>query len=208
MDVLRVKVKLMSKLTVTILSDEVLDNTMHLFWHKGFANTSVDEIALLTGFNRAAIYKHFGSKNKLFLAMLQRYRERVTSRFIAPLQRKNNDLNGILDFFAQILPLCQMSDTSNGCFLIATASDLPLHTPPVINFIEDFLSLLRQLFYDNLSTAKVHKQIQSDLDCSTAADFLVGNVFGIWTLLRAHAPQALLENHVQGVLNYVLSCHN
>ncbi|NNM60080.1 MAG: TetR/AcrR family transcriptional regulator [Legionellales bacterium] len=196
----------MTKITLTILSDEVLDNTMRLFWRKGFAETSIKEITMLTGFNRSAIYKYFGGKDALFLAMLQRYREYVTSLFIAPLQRNNNDVSGILDFFNQFLPLCQSHSAPNGCFLIATASDLPVHTQPVINFITDFLSLLRQLFYDNLSTAKMNKQLSSELDCSAIADFLVGNVFGLWTLLRANAPQSLLVNHVNGVLSYLLSC--
>ena len=50
---------------------------MHLFWRKEYANTPIEDIVDLTGFNRAAIYSRFGGKQGLFLAMLTRYRDQV-----------------------------------------------------------------------------------------------------------------------------------
>lgn len=196
-------VKLMAKIFQYTLSDEVLDKTMRLFWRKGFSGTSIDDITTMTGLNRAAIYNHFGGKEALFLAMLQRYRQQVTTQFVAPLQQEYKSIANIHHFFEQFLMMCKTSDTSDGCFLIAVASDLPSHSEPIADFIAAFLSLLRTLFYNNLLTAKTDRQIPDETNCYEVADFLVGNVFGIMTLFRAKAPKTLLINHLTGLLTYL-----
>src|SRR3990167_10863057 len=79
----------MARITQRVLSEEVLDKTMQLFWEKGFFNTSIEEILEVTGFNRAAIYNHFGDKKGLFIAMLQRYRAQITPKLTLPLTNQS-----------------------------------------------------------------------------------------------------------------------
>ena len=90
----------MSKVINKTISDEVLDKTMHVFWEKGYFNTSVDELIEATGFNRRAIYSYFGSKHDLFLAVLKRYRNEITPQFTAPLKNTAAGHTAIDDFFA------------------------------------------------------------------------------------------------------------
>ena len=56
----------MSQVIQHSLSEEILDKTMALFWGKGYFNTSIDDIAVVTGLNRAALYKYFGGKTSYF----------------------------------------------------------------------------------------------------------------------------------------------
>src|SRR6202522_142366 len=103
------------------LSEEVLDKTMNLFWEKGYFNTSIDDITAVTGLNRAALYKYFGGKDKLFLAMLERFRKNITEKVHIPLQTKTNGIEGIATFFTQFLELYESANIgSRGCFLIST----------------------------------------------------------------------------------------
>lgn len=193
----------MAKIMQSVVNDEVLDKVMRLFWRNGFANTSIEDITLLTGLNRAAIYKHFGGKSALFLSMLRRFRKQVTAQFVAPLQQANGGIERIHTFFSQFLALSESEDITDGCFLIATSSDLPSHEQEVIDFIADFLTMLRGLFHEALNAAKQLKQVPDNVDSQQMADFLVGNVFGIMTLFRANAPKPLLINHLTGVLNFL-----
>lgn len=136
----------MPKIIQSFLDDDVLDNVMHLFWHKGYANTSIEDIVEETGLHRSAIYKYFKDKEGLFLAMLKRFRTQVTTQFTAPLYLEQRGIESIKNFFSQFLPMSEQSHTSDGCFLIATASDLSSHSQAVQVFIADFFNLFTQSF--------------------------------------------------------------
>lgn len=194
----------MPRITQSILSEEVLDKTMNLFWEKGYFNTSVDDIITITGFNRAAIYKHFGGKDGLFLAMLKRYRKQVTELLTAPLRNPENGIEGVKSFFEQFAHLHANNGLSRGCLLISTASDIPSHNKEVTAFINDFLSYLRKLFRTMLKNTAIKKQ-NKKMDCESIADFLVGNVFGVMTLCRASAPKEVFDNHMAGIMDFLSS---
>lgn len=56
----------------------LLDAAARVFAECGFDGASVDEVAAAAGFTKGAVYTHFGSKDELFLAMLEgRYSQRM-----------------------------------------------------------------------------------------------------------------------------------
>ena len=69
------------------LSEDRLDKAMRLFWEKGYYDTSIEDLMARTGLHRAAIYGEFGSKKKLFGALLTRYRATVTAESAAVSQK-------------------------------------------------------------------------------------------------------------------------
>src|SRR3569623_2416088 len=48
----------------------------HLFWEKGYAATSLDDLSAATGMNRPSLYGAVGDKRALFMKALMSYRER------------------------------------------------------------------------------------------------------------------------------------
>ena len=194
-----------------VLSEEVLDKTMILFWEKGYFSITIEDIITATGFNRAAIYKYFNGKDGLFLAMLKRYQCHVTETLIAPLEGgKSNELGlqNIRLFFQSLSQLHQENNLSKGCFFIATASDLPSHGKSVAKFIGEFIQNLRQLFLNNIEASKMNGRLKYDGNHTAIADFLVGNVFGLFTLCRSKAPKIVFENQLRGVMDFLKSIHS
>jgi AcrR family transcriptional regulator len=61
--------------------DVLLDAAEEVFARRGFDGASLDEIADAAGYTRGAIYKHFGSKDELFLAVNHRFNERSLEGF-------------------------------------------------------------------------------------------------------------------------------
>ena len=177
------------------IQDNILDLVMRLFWEKGLFNTSIDDIVEKTGLNRAAIYKYFGGKQALFIQMLKRYRQKITLQFTAPLQKKAMGLDAINAFFEQFLHL-DKKGMPCGCFLIATASDMPSHDEEVAEFISLFSKDLRALFLACLVYAVKNEQIKTRVNTKAVADFLVANVFGLMTLHRTQATTTTIKNHI------------
>ena len=61
--------------------DLLLDAAEQVFAQRGFDGASLEEIAETAGYTRGAIYKHFGSKEELFLAANERFNERYVQTF-------------------------------------------------------------------------------------------------------------------------------
>ena len=53
--------------------DEVADAAMQVFWRRGYAATSVQDLVDGTGLGRGSLYNAFGSKQGLYEAALRRY---------------------------------------------------------------------------------------------------------------------------------------
>ncbi len=53
----------------------LLDAAARTFAERGFHGTSVDQIAEAAGFTKGAVYANFGSKDELFLTLLDRHTE-------------------------------------------------------------------------------------------------------------------------------------
>jgi AcrR family transcriptional regulator len=59
----------------------LLDAAEELFASKGLLGAALDEIADAAGYTRGAIYSHFGAKEELFLAVIERQRQRFLEGF-------------------------------------------------------------------------------------------------------------------------------
>jgi AcrR family transcriptional regulator len=59
----------------------LLDAAEEVFAEKGFTPASLDDIARAAGYTKGAIYKHFATKEDLFLAVSERYWRRYFDNF-------------------------------------------------------------------------------------------------------------------------------
>lgn len=59
----------------------LLDAAEAVFAEKGFTSASLDDIASTAGYTKGAIYKHFATKEDLFLAVSDRYWRRYFDNF-------------------------------------------------------------------------------------------------------------------------------
>ena len=57
--------------------DRALQAAQDVFWRKGFAETSLDELSAATGMNRPSLYAAFGDKKAIYLKTMERCRERM-----------------------------------------------------------------------------------------------------------------------------------
>jgi AcrR family transcriptional regulator len=59
----------------------LLDAAEELFARRGLGGAALEDIADAAGYTRGAIYAHFGSKEELFLAVIERQRQRFLDGF-------------------------------------------------------------------------------------------------------------------------------
>jgi AcrR family transcriptional regulator len=61
--------------------DVLVDAAAQVFARRGFEGASLEEVAETAGYSRGTIYKTFGGKEELFLAVNQRFNERAVAFF-------------------------------------------------------------------------------------------------------------------------------
>ena len=174
---------------------------MELFWRKGYSDTSVAELGARTGLHRQAIYGDFGSKRKLFEAVLEHYRTSVTARRLSPLREQAAGLAQLEAFFRQFRHAGAATGGRLGCLMCLTAAEVSPHVPSVARIVSAYLGELRRLFRRVLGNARNRGEITAGIDLSQAADYLTGSVLGLMALVRSPAPRAVIAHYVDGVLS-------
>lgn len=66
--------------------ETILQGAAGAFAEKGYAATSMEDVASAAGITKLIVYRHFGSKGELYDAVLERVSERGREVFIAGLQ--------------------------------------------------------------------------------------------------------------------------
>jgi AcrR family transcriptional regulator len=79
----------------------LLDAAEEVFAEKGFTPASLDDIAHAAGYTKGAIYKHFATKEDLFLAVSDRYWQRYFDTFSEVLSAATEVGPRVLDQVAQ-----------------------------------------------------------------------------------------------------------
>jgi AcrR family transcriptional regulator len=79
----------------------LLDAAEEVFAEKGFTPASLDDIARTAGYTKGAIYKHFATKEDLFLAVSDRYWRRYFDNFAEVLSAATEVGASELDAIAQ-----------------------------------------------------------------------------------------------------------
>jgi AcrR family transcriptional regulator len=78
--------------TTSDARERLLDSAYELFSRRGVRAVGVDEIVAHAGVARMTLYRHFGSKDELVLAFLERRRERWTDAWLrAEVLRRTDD---------------------------------------------------------------------------------------------------------------------
>lgn len=53
--------------------EEVLEKAISVFWEKGFSETTLQDLEVVTGVNKSGLYSEFKNKEDMFFASLQHY---------------------------------------------------------------------------------------------------------------------------------------
>ena len=83
--------------------DDVLQTSMHLFWSRGYAATSMSELIQKTGLKSGSIYAGFGSKQGLFEASIDYYATSSLKKVIECVNKGDDYLQNIRQTFASLI---------------------------------------------------------------------------------------------------------
>jgi AcrR family transcriptional regulator len=175
------------------LDEEILEKSMNLFWKKGYFNTSIQDLVEDTKINRATIYRNFKDKEGLFAACLEMYLQKITLTATESLSSETKSINNLKTFYLQFLNENHIFRTQ-GCLMMITISDAPLHGDIINNKITYFTQELQRLIYENI-TVDICKSKKEQMAC-----MLLAHTFGVLSLMRCQNTEHIIKQQILGIL--------
>lgn len=183
--------------------DEALDKAMKVFWQKGYANTSIEDLVNATGVNRYGLYDEFENKHGLFLAALDHYQNAVVGMLFGIVERPDASLAEIRAYFEKLLELSTSEMGKLGCLMANSASEVAPHDKRAANKVEKFRARLQLGFKNALSNAKITGKLSAQVDAEQVADFLTGIMQGLSVMTRSNANPRMMTNIVEVALSHL-----
>jgi len=150
---------------------QLLEHAKHLFVTLGYQNTTTEKIARAAGVSEPMLYRHFDSKNALFLEVLQEIRD-------ATLNRWQTASAGITDPLAK---LNAIADSYLGSTREHALEYRIMHRSLVETDDDEILAMLRAFYLDSESTLA---QIIADGQQAGVFRRSLDPRVGAWELIR------------------------
>jgi TetR/AcrR family transcriptional repressor of nem operon len=178
-----------------------LDQAMHLFWHKGYHATSMDDLVLALEVQRYGIYSAFKSKHDLFLVALDRYLATVVSDLLAHVEQPDAGLSEIQGYFGRLVAIAHTAAGQLGCLMCNSATELAPHDPAVAAKVDSYVHRLTNAFQRALTNAQQRGELDGVLAIDAVAHYLTGTVIGISVYAKTPVPRDSIDQYAQLALS-------
>ena len=180
--------------------DQVLAAALDVFWTRGYAATSFDQITEATGVNKPSLYAAFGDKGTLFRAALDRYHALLLGHARANLQRTPSARDGLRAWLTSFVAACSGSSGRRGCFSVNTAAEATLADPEVAKRIARYNKTLESMLRRAIERGRAAGELRKDVDPATTARLLLATQTGLMILARDGPPAARTRATMDAVL--------
>ena len=182
--------------------DEALDKAMHVFWHKGYEATSMEDLLSAMDLNRGSLYDTFGDKRELFLKAMDRYCTGggVGSR-ISILHQPGPALPLIRRFIGAMLEFGLSDPLRRGCLITNTVMELAPHEKDIARKVAGRLQMAEEAFFTLLSRAKHEGELAKEKDPRALARVLVTMMQGTIVMIKAGTPANVVKQTAKTALS-------
>jgi TetR/AcrR family transcriptional repressor of nem operon len=172
--------------------DVAVDRAMEVFWSKGYANTTPQNLVDATGLGRGSLYNAFTNKHELFGRALRRYYERETVRLIEVLDGPGSPRERLRAAVTLVLDATREDTENRGCMATNAATELAGNDETVRHLVSRSFDRQTAAFRGTIEEGQRAGEIDADLDPGAAANFLLATVNGIRVLAKADpSPERL-----------------
>lgn len=170
--------------------DAALEKALALFWQKGFAATSMQELAAATGIQRGSLYNAYQDKETLFLRVFGVYRERFVLQIRQSLEKPTlrDSLRG---FFDCVITSMTTGAPTRGCLSTKTALGGNVMEEPIRDALKGLLDEFEAILAERL--AKAEKGAHLNLPPRQAARLIVTLTRGIVVIERVYQDEKRLR---------------
>ncbi|MDX2708855.1 helix-turn-helix domain containing protein [Streptomyces sp. PA03-6a] len=174
--------------------DQAVDRAMDLFWRRGYAATSLQDLLAELSIGSGSLYAAFGSKDKLYARALERYCSRYAGGLVELLENADEIRPAVRTALEQMVE-ADLEDPERGCLLVNAATERG-DDPGTVDRVTVTMRLLESALAAALEKAKARGELSADKDPVELARFLTTFVQGLRVVGRARLGRAFVEDAV------------
>ncbi|ANN77499.1 TetR/AcrR family transcriptional regulator [Bordetella flabilis] len=180
---------------------QALDKALTLFWQQGYAKTTMQELAAVTGVQRGSLYNAYGDKETLFLRVFDIYRQRYVEQMRQALDKP--DLRTALrGFFTFAIKSMTTGMPTRGCLSTKTAVGTEALEEPVRSAIRELLDEIEAALYARLSRDDAKERLA--LDARQAARIMVAMTRGLVVVERVYQDEKRMRAMAEHLIDLVV----
>ncbi|SDP16899.1 transcriptional regulator, TetR family [Phyllobacterium sp. OV277] len=163
-----------------------LERATRVFWAKGYASTSTEDLLVAMRIGRQSLYNAFGDKRALYLEALERYQRGTTSGHLQRLKGPSSPLAGIE---ALLLGLIAEDDGQRamGCMGVGAASEFGTGDPALVELRAKVVPVLFSSLVERLHEGQARGEIDLAMNVEDAASFIQMTMTGLQLAARSGA---------------------
>ncbi len=172
--------------------EKLISEATRVIRHRGFINTSINDLVAAAGVKKGSLYFHFPGKDELGLAVLERARERFLEFFAESLQGPTPG-EAMQNFFDAVVAYHKRQGFVGGCIFGNTALEMGDGNEHFRALVDRVFQEMSARFQEVLLAAQQSGQVRNDLSASVLADQVVMTLEGGIMLARLRKDERPLR---------------
>ena len=173
--------------------DAAVELAMLVFWRKGYAATSTDDLLCAMNIGRQSMYDTFGDKHRLYLEALEKYQRESVAENIRRLRSTASPLAGIEAFVIGIIA-SDKSVREKGCMGVGSICEFGNTDTDLVALRAKSGGAQHRALIERLRHAQAANEIGANVDIEHAARFVETMMFGLQVSAKAGASLQSLRD--------------
>ncbi|NBF11654.1 TetR/AcrR family transcriptional regulator [Pseudomonas sp. Fl4BN1] len=167
--------------------DQIADAAMQVFWQRGYAATSIQDLVQGTGLSRSSLYNAFDSKHGLYTCALKRYQQ-MTSANIELLNAPAPVLERVRRLLMRIVDNELEDGQRLGCLAANASLEMAGQDPAVAQIVAQNFQRIESALEQVLRQGQEQGEIDPQSNTRALASFVVCTVQGLRVLGKGSLP--------------------
>lgn len=186
--------------------DIALTSALNLFWERGYAATSLDDLSRAMDMNRPSIYAAFGDKQALYRQALDHYRARVRVAMKVVLDEGRPLRDALQDFYERAIEMYLSGEGSGrGCFIIGTALTEAVANAELRTSLAEGFRGMDRLVSARIALGKQRGEVDADANPEELGKIAVAILYLLAIQARTGATRKSLRITMNAALNSICS---
>ncbi|MGW2544430.1 TetR/AcrR family transcriptional regulator [Kitasatospora sp. NPDC001574] len=180
--------------------DVAVERAMSVFWRKGYAATTPQDLVDEIGIGKGSLYNAFGSKHALFERALLRYRDSQAAWLEELLDHPGSAKDRLRGALEALVELDLGDPDRRGCMAVNTAAELATSDAGTTDTVRKMFARTESAFRVTIEEGRRAGEIAGGRDAAATAAWLLATVIGMRVLAKTAEDATQLRRVVDAAM--------
>ncbi|AEW93692.1 MULTISPECIES: TetR/AcrR family transcriptional regulator [Streptomycetaceae] len=172
--------------------DHAVEQAMEVFWRKGYAGTTPQDLVDALGIGKGSLYNTFGSKHGLYERALRRYRDSQAAALVGMIEEPGSVKERLRNVLTYLVEADLADPHRRGCMAVNAAAELAGTDEVATELVRRMLDRTEGAFSALIDEGRRSGEIAPGRDAAALGSLLLTTVVGLRLMARvAEGPDRL-----------------